>query len=120
MDPSLLLLARSRLAPFAGRATLIKGDLRQDWSRTLGTFHGVVSATALHWLSQEQLAALYQEIMNLLEPGGIFITPITCPVIIHSSKAPGRINARAPWPESATPTVGRSSGKDIRKPWDRI
>jgi hypothetical protein len=36
-------------------------------------FHAVVSATALHWLSPDQLSALYTQIAGLLHPGGIFL-----------------------------------------------
>ena len=82
MDPTLLKLAEERLASYGERAQVIWADLRQSgWESFLSPLEragvgvdAVVSATALHWLSPEQLAALYTQIANLLQPGGIFLS----------------------------------------------
>jgi SAM-dependent methyltransferase len=47
-----------------------------DWVERLGedagSFDAVLTATALHWLPAERVAALYQEVGTLLRPGGMF------------------------------------------------
>jgi len=60
-DPTLLLLAGKRLAPFGDRVQLIEADVRKEsWMEGLPTpFDAVVSATALHWLSPSQSSTLY-------------------------------------------------------------
>ncbi len=75
LEPTLLLLAHARLAPFGARAKLVSADLREPaWSEPLPTpFDAVVSATALHWLAPEQLARLYKQVGQLVRPGGIFM-----------------------------------------------
>jgi SAM-dependent methyltransferase len=75
LDPTLLLLAGKRLAAFGDRAQTVLVDLREEsWLTGLPKpFDAIVSATALHWLNPEQLAAVYVQISNLLCPGGIFL-----------------------------------------------
>jgi SAM-dependent methyltransferase len=75
LDPTLLLLAEERLAGFGDRARLLLADLRQaGWPREVpGPMEAAVSATALHWLSPDQLSALYHQIAGLLHPNGIFL-----------------------------------------------
>ena len=48
-------------------------DLRQpSWIEAVESpVDAVVSATALHWLTPEQLAGLYRQIAQVLRPGGI-------------------------------------------------
>ncbi|MER7283069.1 class I SAM-dependent methyltransferase [Dactylosporangium sp. NPDC000244] len=73
LDPALLAIARSSLA---GRATVVEADLaRPDWTAGLpaGGFDAVLTATALHWLPAERIAAVYGEIRGLLRPGGVFV-----------------------------------------------
>ena len=74
-DPSMMLLARARLARFRSRAQLIRADLRHtSWIEALpGPVEAVVSATALHWLEPVALAALYRRLAGLLRPGGILL-----------------------------------------------
>jgi SAM-dependent methyltransferase len=75
-DPLLLALGR---AAFADRPGLrfADADLRAPgWSAQLGLAEApdaAVSTTALHWLSQGTLAALYAELTGLLRPGGIVL-----------------------------------------------
>lgn len=74
-DPTLLLLAEKRLFQSGERVQLIQADLRDEsWLRTMpGEINAVVSATALHWLSPEQLSRLYGQIGQIMRPGGIFL-----------------------------------------------
>ena len=74
-NPLMLLLARERLAEFGDRARLVLADLREpSWSESLPVpMDAVVSATALHWLSPDALAALYGQLAQILRPGGIFL-----------------------------------------------
>lgn len=74
-DPAMLCLAEKRLAVFAGRARVLRVDLRDAaWSDAVeGPFNAVVSATSLHWLKPEDLAGLYRAVARLLAPGGVFM-----------------------------------------------
>ncbi len=74
-DPTLLPLAEKRLAKFGGRAHLIHADLRdKSWTKFVpASIDAAVSATALHWLSEEQLTRFYDRLAKILRPGGIFL-----------------------------------------------
>jgi SAM-dependent methyltransferase len=74
-DPTLLLLARRRLAEFGDRATIVLADLRDSrWVDNISTpVDAVVSATALHWFSEHHLSKLYKRIADVMRPGGIFL-----------------------------------------------
>ncbi|WP_305782323.1 class I SAM-dependent methyltransferase [Symbioplanes lichenis] len=74
-DPVLLALARASLAEDS-RATVVSADLGSPaWVEALPHtgFDAVLTATALHWLPGERVAALYAEIRSVLRPGGIFV-----------------------------------------------
>jgi SAM-dependent methyltransferase len=75
LDPTLLLLANTRLNRFGSRVSLLHADIRGDsWERVVpAPFDAVVSAMALHWLDPHQLAALYGRLPGLLKPGGLFL-----------------------------------------------
>ena len=74
-DPVLLPLAQQRLRPYGARCRIILADLRSEcWRAQLPeTFDAAISATALHWLTETQLASLYRQLEGLLRPGGLFI-----------------------------------------------
>lgn len=74
-DASLLALARARLDSYGHRPKFVPADLRlATWTERVATpFDAVVSATALHWLDENSLSALYRQIGSLLRPGGIFL-----------------------------------------------
>ena len=74
-DPTLLALARARLAEFSGRALLMQGDLREDsWLASLPLpADAAVSATALHWLPADELTLLYRRLAKGLHQEGIFL-----------------------------------------------
>ena len=75
LDGALLLLAEQRLQRFGNRAKLVKEDLRGErWVLAVnGPQDGVVSSTALHWLSPDNLAMLYYRLTEVLKPGGVFL-----------------------------------------------
>ena len=74
-DPTLLLLARGRLAGFGERATIVLADLRDaKWVDNISTpVNAVVSATALHWFTENHLSKLYEQIAAVMRSGGIFL-----------------------------------------------
>lgn len=74
-DPTLLPLARKRLAEFSNRVKLILADLRRDnWLTQLEMpIDVVVSVTSLHWFKPNELTELYAHIGQILRLGGIFL-----------------------------------------------
>jgi trans-aconitate methyltransferase len=74
-DPVLLAIARATLP---GRVTVTVADLATPgWVDALERpddrgYDAVLTATALHWLPAERVAALYAEIRGVLRPGGVF------------------------------------------------
>lgn len=74
-DPTLLALAEKRLAEFGDRAHLVQTDLRgESWlKRVPHSIDAAVSATALHWLSPDQLTQFYAQLGQILRPGAIFL-----------------------------------------------
>ncbi|HEX3814789.1 MAG TPA: methyltransferase domain-containing protein [Mycobacteriales bacterium] len=73
-DPLLLGLARE---VYGDRLRLVDRDLRtDDWRDALGLDRpadAVVSTTALHWLTRDELGATYAEAAGLLRPGGVLV-----------------------------------------------
>ncbi|MFJ3302964.1 class I SAM-dependent methyltransferase [Streptomyces sp. NPDC086549] len=75
LDPALLAIAEGT---FAGdeRVALVTADLTDpDWPAKLpyDSYDAVLSATALHWLHSEPLAALYGQVAGLVRDGGVFM-----------------------------------------------
>jgi len=72
LDLSELMLdaARERFAD-DGRIELVRHDLA-DPLPVLGRFDAVVSSFAIHHLEHERKRALFGEVFDLLEPGGVF------------------------------------------------
>ncbi|KRV47156.1 methyltransferase [Wenjunlia vitaminophila] len=73
LDPALLTIARGT---FAGepRARFVTADLRDpDWTAALPhrRFDAVLTATALHWLTGDELATLYRQVATVVRPGGV-------------------------------------------------
>ena len=75
LDPTLLALARARAGRWQGRLQIVTADLRRgDWLDAIGgPFDAAVSATALHWLSGDQLEDLYLRLAGVLHDGGLFL-----------------------------------------------
>jgi SAM-dependent methyltransferase len=73
VDPVLLTIARGSLDD---RTAVVSANLRTpDWLAALsqGSYDAVLTATALHWLPADRVAALYAEIRELLRPGGVLV-----------------------------------------------
>lgn len=75
-DPVLLAIGREALGALGDRLRWVEADLMQDaWAESLvGTqVDAVLSTTALHWLPIERLVKLYQQLGQLVRPGGVFL-----------------------------------------------
>ncbi len=74
-SPPMLEQARTRLAAFGPRATLVEVDLATPtWRRAVeGPFDAVVSGFAIHHLPHDRKRSLYEEIHGLLSEGGTFV-----------------------------------------------
>lgn len=75
LDPALLTIAEGT---FEGdrRVTFVTADLTDpDWTTRLpyDSYDAVLTATALHWLHSEPLAALYGQVAELVRDGGVFM-----------------------------------------------
>ncbi|MBT3075663.1 MULTISPECIES: trans-aconitate 2-methyltransferase [Streptomyces] len=75
LDPALLAIARGT---FEGddRVTFVTADLKDpEWTARLPhtSYDAVLTATALHWLHREPLAALYGQLGKLVRDGGVFM-----------------------------------------------
>jgi tRNA (cmo5U34)-methyltransferase len=65
----MLAAARER---FEGQAWFVEHNLTEPLPE-LGTFDAIVSGFAIHHLPDERKRALYAELFDLLEPGGVFL-----------------------------------------------
>jgi len=78
VDFSEPMLARARvnLAGYAGRWQAVSGDLNDPaWTDALpgGHYDAIVSGLAIHHLPPERKRVLFAEIIEMLEPGGMFV-----------------------------------------------
>ena len=75
LDPALLAIGRGALGTLEGRLSWVEQDLADpDWTDAVaGPFDAVLTATALHWLSPEQLTVTYRRISAILRPGGLLL-----------------------------------------------
>lgn len=79
-DPVLLALARAVHAESPDRSWIELDMRRQDWVDYLDgrQFDAVVSTTALHWLGAPNLMRVYQDLTQVLAPGGVFVNGDIC------------------------------------------
>ncbi len=75
LDPALLTIAEGT---FAGdeRVGFVTADLKDPhWTARLphSSYDAVLTATALHWMHREPLAALYGQLAGLVGDGGVFM-----------------------------------------------
>jgi len=76
LDPVLLALGGAVLGDMQGRLHWVEADLRDpNWRARLGVeqVDAVLSTTALHWLPGGQLVQLYEQLGELMRPGGVFL-----------------------------------------------
>jgi len=76
MDPVMLALGQGALGTIGGRLRWVEADLgAANWLEALKEpqLDAVLSTTALHWLSAEQLLGVYRDLGRLLRPGGVFL-----------------------------------------------
>jgi tRNA (cmo5U34)-methyltransferase len=81
-------IARERLAKYGARVRVCSADLAgAEWRRVVdGSFEAVVSALAIHHLSDERKGALYREVYALLRPAESFSTMISSRRHQHSKR----------------------------------
>jgi ubiquinone/menaquinone biosynthesis C-methylase UbiE len=113
LDPVLLRIAEG---VFQGddRVRLATVDLRRDdWAASLplAEYDAVVSATALHWLAPERLAAVYASAAGLLRVGGLLANADQMPLV----ETPALDLAAA----SLSPPPGRA-GEEWHEWWQRV
>lgn len=75
LDPALLSIARGHFAG-DGRVEFVSVDLRDPrWTAALPhrQYDAVLTATALHWLRTDELAALYGQLAGVVRDGGVFL-----------------------------------------------
>lgn len=75
-DPVLLTLGQHVLSDMQNRLRWVEADLRDpSWVTQLGEAQvdAVLSTTALHWLPSATLVQLYQQLAQLVRPGGVFM-----------------------------------------------
>ena len=73
-DPVLIHLGQNALAGRRERMRWVETDLRDPaWRRRLQAerFDAVLSTTALHWLDEPTLRRLYQDLSEVVRPGGV-------------------------------------------------
>ncbi|MGE0972283.1 class I SAM-dependent methyltransferase [Klebsiella sp. WOUb02] len=75
LDPLLLTLAKEALSEYQERIQFLSGDIAAAdcFAAIADRPQAVVSSTAIHWLLPEQQVALYRNVFNLLDDGGMFI-----------------------------------------------
>lgn len=82
-DPAHIELGRRRLGE---RVTWYEIDLRRPgWDEQFadGSFDAVVTATAIHWFTAEEVVPLYRSLARLLPGGGLFANADHLPIGAH-------------------------------------
>ncbi|WP_407702295.1 class I SAM-dependent methyltransferase [Streptomyces specialis] len=104
LDPALLTIARGT---FEGddRVEFVTADLTDpEWPARLpyDTYDAVLTATALHWLSADELRALYGRLAGVVRPGG---------VVMNADHMPGEGTPRVHAAERAWTEARRERAK---------
>ena len=113
-DPLLLELGRTCLGDMGGRLRWVEADLRQaDWAGSLGRgrFDAVLSTTALHWLSPEELKNVYAEAWKRMRKGGILLNGDRATI------GPAERELRRLTTDAHMRTLKKRVGKSPEHPW---
>jgi len=116
-SPPMMAEGQTRLRDLAGRWRYVEWDLNDNgWpDGAAGPFDAVVSAQALHHLTDERKARLYGQVYERLVPGGALVVwdPVRPPhpylAQVYESVARGE-SAPAPQPAHDHPPTGHSAG----------
>jgi SAM-dependent methyltransferase len=119
-DPLLLGLADAAYGDRPG-LRIVDRDLRESgWPTALGLDQApdaIVSTTALHWLTLEQLAEVYRSCAELLAPGGALVNGDHLPEPPDRPEL-GRLTRQVA--EGRAERVGRSGAEDWEQWWDAV
>ena len=117
-DPLLLALARSAYGDRDG-LRIVARDLRDPrWSEDLPIerpVDAVVSTTALHWLTRDELAQVYGAVATLLRPGGVLVDGDH-----FSVPEPGLDRLTRVVREHRAERVGLAAAEDWEQWWDAV
>ncbi|NJM98795.1 MAG: class I SAM-dependent methyltransferase [Phormidesmis sp. RL_2_1] len=75
-DPVLLAIGQGVLSTMGDRLRWVEADLTQgSWVESVGeaSVDVVLTTTALHWLPIDKLVNLYQQLGQIIRPGGLFL-----------------------------------------------
>ncbi|GHC47328.1 class I SAM-dependent methyltransferase [Streptomyces flavofungini] len=107
LDPALLAIAEGTFAD-DDRVTFVTADLKDPgWTSQLphDSYDAVLTATALHWLFSEPLAALYGQLGKIVADGGVFMNADHMP-----DPATPRINAADREQRHARQSAAKAAG----------
>jgi SAM-dependent methyltransferase len=88
LDPVLLAIGQGALGDMNGRLRWVEADLMTDaWVQQLGEVQvdAVLTTTALHWLPSARLLQVYQQLGQLVRPGGVVLNGDIMPFPPHLS-----------------------------------
>lgn len=71
-SPTMLERLKELFADNKNRIEIIEHNLEEPLPGSLGFFDAIVSSFAIHHLGHDRKKSLYQEVYDILEPGGIF------------------------------------------------
>jgi trans-aconitate methyltransferase len=86
LDPVLLGIGIGALGNMNGRLRWVEADLMTDnWVQQLGEVRvdAVLTTTALHWLPSDRLVQVYQQLGQLVRPGGVLLNGDIMPFPSH-------------------------------------
>ncbi len=86
LDPVLLAIGQGALGDMNGRLRWVEADLMTDtWVQQLREVQvdAVLTTTALHWLPSDRLLQVYQQLGQLVRPGGVVLNGDIMPFPPH-------------------------------------
>lgn len=116
VDPVLLQLGQHALGDGDGRLRWVRADVADPaWVDTLGRdrFDAVLSTAAIHWLRPPDMARVYQQLAQLLGPGGVLISGDLLPLPTHLT----RIRATVRSVDERRQTTACGNGAESWRQW---